>query len=312
MLAALPCFVWGADMICGALTGKSLIDMALTWFVYNLRALKGYKCDYMLEEGFSFYQFTSNSLLNAVGTILTFVILGTLMSGCGGLRSILSAETRYDLVRVGGLEGKLLKAMFDSEEYLSQAALLPVHLALEGFQFLAGVASMVVFSASSACWGSADAPSLLFNLFMAASVMASLVTSSRGCRSRLQFKEEHAGASEELWGQLPGLGILEVDSEGIVGMSCPNQGEPCFFRRNGESYAQHRVLLAGTGLDQRTANHIVQIQNNRRWTVQIGEFSWDRWQYVHAPDRLRSAQSASWLANEMMNLMFFAMLFVLV
>lgn len=80
-----PTMLFGADMITSSIWGYSILDNSLKALLYGWTAVRGDDASFILEEGFSFFQFTSDHLKNLVLTQLTFMIVGGGLTGFQGI-----------------------------------------------------------------------------------------------------------------------------------------------------------------------------------------------------------------------------------
>ncbi|MDF1540065.1 MAG: hypothetical protein P1Q69_14315, partial [Candidatus Thorarchaeota archaeon] len=85
-LAGVPAMVFGADMIWGSILGISVLDKVLSSGLRLGTYLSGQDTSFIDQEGFSFFQFTSSSIVNIILTQLTFMALGGLLSGFSGMK----------------------------------------------------------------------------------------------------------------------------------------------------------------------------------------------------------------------------------
>ncbi|MDF1538360.1 MAG: hypothetical protein P1Q69_05610 [Candidatus Thorarchaeota archaeon] len=93
-----PSILFGMDMITSNTVGESVLDAALKGLLYGATSLRGVftgeEAQFILEDGFSFFQFTSNQAINLLLTQITFMIIGGLITGGPGLISAIKDGIR--------------------------------------------------------------------------------------------------------------------------------------------------------------------------------------------------------------------------
>ncbi|MDF1541260.1 MAG: hypothetical protein P1Q69_20345, partial [Candidatus Thorarchaeota archaeon] len=118
-LTGIPTMLFGLDMVTSNTIGHSVLDDALKFFLLGSMVLNNRtgtrKAGYILSEGFSFFQFTSDHLVNLLLTQMTFMLVGGALTGGAGLRGFLRGAATKE-----GAAGNFLLGA--AERYAGQAA----------------------------------------------------------------------------------------------------------------------------------------------------------------------------------------------
>lgn len=137
---------------------------------------------FMDQEGFSFFQFTSDHLANLIFTQLTFMIIGGVAHGLSGLRNSLRATAKLKegatfLESIGSLRetGRLSKA-------------LSLYLLGQGKHLLEGVGFFFVLGAIGTSFGGA---SLFAEVALQGLILTSVVLGTIRTRRIAELKKEH-------------------------------------------------------------------------------------------------------------------------
>jgi hypothetical protein len=312
---AIGMFVFGADMITQGLTGRSLIDMTLTYLLFNI---KGgiFKVDvaYMLDEGFSFFQFGSMSFWNAIFTMVTFLALGGLMSGFAGIRGLWSGTLQAS--GLGTVLSRGVGWVLGRELAYTTTALLQV--GVEFFQFFAGAACMRAFSLTAASRGVEGVSGL--NLIFQGIMIAALLASAYASR---QIKSAMMDNEEMYPGGFP-IGLESPTEASAVRVVYEDQE---FYLVSAERFGgriiQAVFVKSDSGLVQVTdsfftdriapeaVGHLMTLKNPEALSHMLGAYSEGKWIPSGISMKLRIALATSLLANSISDIMSIACLFTI-
>jgi len=175
-------FIYGADMFVSNVFGVSPLDFVLQLPLRGAFWATDHNITFMNQEGFSFFQFTSDHLTNLVFTQLTFMAIGGAAHGLGGLRSSLRESAKL------GEGAKFFESVATLREARHLSRSLSLYLLGQGKHLLQGVGFFFVLGAISTSFGDA---SLFAEVALQGLILSSVILGSIHAKRVAVLKQNH-------------------------------------------------------------------------------------------------------------------------